>query len=168
MGADDWRYEYLSNELRDNKKRLEEAEKMVTEARSELNAAEWQRDKFKTIVEMLEVAYSFYGDTVNVTNRNKDIHGMSEPEYTFEAWKAKAGYRVLPFEIVSINKQGNMTLSDDLFERYFSHEFKGAEVFVDQKQKAIALKPSNDETKISPLHRVGTSPTARLSILANL
>jgi F0F1-type ATP synthase membrane subunit b/b' len=57
MGADDWRYEYLSNELRDNKKRLEDAEKQVKEAKAELTAVEWQRDKYKTIVEMLEVAY---------------------------------------------------------------------------------------------------------------
>ena len=65
MGADDWRYEYLSNELRDNKKRLEDAEKQVKEAQSELSALEWQRDKFRTIVEMLEVAYK-----VNVTNKS--------------------------------------------------------------------------------------------------
>jgi hypothetical protein len=63
MGADDWRYEYLSEQLRDYKGRLETAEKMVNQAKAELIASEWQRDKFKTIVEMLDVAYK-----VNVTS----------------------------------------------------------------------------------------------------
>lgn len=62
MSKDDWRYEYLSDQLRDQKKRLEDAEKMVKEAQSEVAALEWQRDKAKAIVEMLEVAYK-----VNVT-----------------------------------------------------------------------------------------------------
>jgi hypothetical protein len=57
MGADDWRYEYLSDELREYKKRLEDSEKQVKEAQVELSALEWQRDKNKTIVEMLEIAY---------------------------------------------------------------------------------------------------------------
>lgn len=57
MGADDWRYEYLSSELQNYRKRLEQDEKLVAQAKQELVACEWQRDKNKVIVEMLEVAY---------------------------------------------------------------------------------------------------------------
>lgn len=71
MSKDDWRYEYLSDQLRDQKKRLEDAEKMVKEAQSEVAALEWQRDKAKAIVEMLEVAYK-----VNVT---KEATVVDEP-----------------------------------------------------------------------------------------
>ena len=63
MGADDWRYEYLSGELQEYRKRVEENEKLVAQAKQELAACEWQRDKNKTILEMLEVAYK-----VNVTS----------------------------------------------------------------------------------------------------
>jgi hypothetical protein len=57
MSAEDWRVEYLSNELVEYRKRLEETEKLVQQAEQELKACEWQRDKAKAIVEMLEVAY---------------------------------------------------------------------------------------------------------------
>ena len=73
MGADDWRYEYLSNELRDNKKRLEDAEKMVKQSQAELEATTWQRDKYKVIVDMLEVAYK-----VNVTNRSPSVTSCAQ------------------------------------------------------------------------------------------
>lgn len=66
MGADDWRYEYLSDEIREYKKRVEEAETLLKRTRSEMDACQWQYDKAATILEMLEVAYK-----VNVTNRSK-------------------------------------------------------------------------------------------------
>jgi hypothetical protein len=68
MSAEDWRYEYLSDELREYKNRLEEAEKMAKEAQSTLIAAQWQRDKYKAIVEMLEVAYK-----CNSSNHKENI-----------------------------------------------------------------------------------------------
>jgi hypothetical protein len=58
MSAENWRYEYLSTELVEHRKRLEEAQKLVKEMEQELIAAEWQRNKYKAIVEMLEVAYN--------------------------------------------------------------------------------------------------------------
>ena len=63
MGADDWRYEYLSTELAEYRKRVEESEKLVIQAKQELVACEWQYNKNKTILDMLEVAYK-----VNVTS----------------------------------------------------------------------------------------------------
>ena len=68
MGADDWRYEYLSNEIREYKKRVEDAEKLLKQAKTELEACQWQFDKDSTILDMLEVAYK-----VNVTNRDKCV-----------------------------------------------------------------------------------------------
>jgi F0F1-type ATP synthase membrane subunit b/b' len=79
MGADDWRYEYLSNELQEHRKRLEEAERLVKQSKSELEAAEWQRDKYKVIVEMLDVAYK-----VNVTNRSKPVTSCAQKVETKE------------------------------------------------------------------------------------
>jgi hypothetical protein len=75
VGADEWRYEYLSDQLRDNTKRLEDAEKILKSAQSELAAAEWQRDKYKAIVEMLEVAYK-----VNVTKKAEVIDCIQKDE----------------------------------------------------------------------------------------
>jgi hypothetical protein len=63
MGADDWRYEYLSNEIELYTRKVEESERMVKQAKQELEATEWQYNKNKTILEMLEVAYK-----VNVTS----------------------------------------------------------------------------------------------------
>lgn len=63
MGADDWRYEYLSTEIAEYRKRVEESEKMVKQSKQELEATEWQYNKNKTILDMLEVAYK-----VNVTS----------------------------------------------------------------------------------------------------
>jgi hypothetical protein len=57
MSVENWRVEYLSDELREYKKLLEDAEKMMKQAQSEMYAAEWLRNKYRAIVEMLEVAY---------------------------------------------------------------------------------------------------------------
>jgi hypothetical protein len=68
MSVDDWRYKYLSGELQEYRKRLEEAEKQVVDAKNELDALEWQRNKFKAIFDMLEVACK-----VNVSKESKNV-----------------------------------------------------------------------------------------------
>lgn len=89
---------------------------------------------------------------------------MSEPEYTFEAWKCRVRAHELAADIVSVTKQGELQFSKILFEKHFSLEFTGAEIFVDTNLKAIGVKPSNDKTLCFNFHKRGTSATKVLSI----
>jgi chromosome segregation ATPase len=64
MSAADFRYEYLSSELVEYQKKLESAAIQVKQAKEELNSVEWQWQKYKAIVDMLEIAYKAnLGDT---------------------------------------------------------------------------------------------------------
>lgn len=86
---------------------------------------------------------------------------MNESEYTFEQWQMKSG-RGLPYSTIGISKVGNLTISDDLFEKHFSLEYSCTEVFVDPTKKAIGLRPSTDRTKGLPFHKIGGSSKAKV------
>lgn len=79
---------------------------------------------------------------------------MSEPDYTFEIWKQRSG-RGLPYSTIGISKIGNITLSDDLFDKYFSLEYSTVEIFIDAKLRVIGLKPSNEKENGMPFHKIG-------------
>lgn len=66
-------------------------------------------------------------------------------EFNFEEWKRTSIRREIK-QSVKISRQGTLTLSSDLYEQYFSLEFKGLKAFIDKKSKVIGLKPSNDST----------------------
>lgn len=67
---------------------------------------------------------------------------MSEPEYNFQAWKKMSASELSKLSSITVNRNGILTISQDLFDRHFSLEYKAVEVFIDTALKAIALKPS--------------------------
>ena len=67
MSQENWRYEYLSDEIREYRKRVEEAKEQLKQAHVEADACQWQYDKAKTILDMLEIAYK-----VNSTNHKEE------------------------------------------------------------------------------------------------
>ena len=86
---------------------------------------------------------------------------MSE-DYTFEAWKNRVRRTALINQAIAVSKSGNLTVSDDLFEKHFSLEYATVEIFVDPKLKAIGLKPSNEKIFGFPFHKIGTAKKAKV------
>lgn len=56
----EWRINYLSDEVREYSKRLEDAEKQLKESEEVTNSLRWNRDKLRAIVTMLEKAYNVH------------------------------------------------------------------------------------------------------------
>jgi len=53
-----WQSTYLFDEMQAHKKRLENLEKQVKDAETELRGITWERDKEKAIADILEAAYN--------------------------------------------------------------------------------------------------------------
>jgi hypothetical protein len=85
---------------------------------------------------------------------------MSEIEYSFQAWKKLSVSELNKLESVIVGRNGLLTISQDLFDKYFSLEYKSAEIFIDTTLKAIALKPSKTTAGI-PFSKTGNSNTFR-------